>query len=204
MSARWRLRRQLRRPAQGQSRRNPAAVPSVPPRFGAAAAPAAPEGFPSAPRFRAAAAPDVFFGVPRFGAAAAPDVFFGAPRFGAAAASVPPDPLAFFLPDCFWPFCSFNLVIGWPFLPCPDTLKPSLPPHLLHICFPPLAASGHRQDLNLKSLGPKTTTLPKRYRGTSPRNVTLVQGPTSVCVCVCVCVCACVCVCVCADARNVL
>ena len=137
MSATWRLRQQLRRPAQGQSNRDPAAVPSAPPRFGAAAA------------------TDVFFGAPRFGAAAAPEVFPGAPRFSAAA-SLPPDPLAFFLPHCFWSVCYCNLVIGRSFSLCPDTLKPSPPPHLLHICFPPLAAPGHRQDLNPKSLGPKS------------------------------------------------
>ena len=156
MSATWRLRQRLRRPAQGQSNRDPAAVPSAP---------------------------------PRFGAAAATDVFFGAPRFGAAAASLPPDPLAFFLPDCFWPFCSFNLVIGRPFSLCPDTfLKPSLPPHLLHICFPPLAAPGHRQDLNPKSLVPKSRRATEMVKVHTLRNVILAQGPTSVCVCVCVCV----------------
>ena len=126
---------------------------------------------------------------PRFGAAAATDVFFGAPRFGAAAPSLPPDPLAFFLPHCFWSVCYFNLVIGRPFSLCPDTLKPSPPPHLLHICFPPLAAPGHRQDLNPKSLGPKSRRATEMVKVHTLRNVILAQGPTSVCVCVCVCVC---------------
>ena len=150
MPAPWRLGQQLRRPAQGQSNRDPAAAPSAPPRFGAAAA------------------TDVFFGTPRFGAAAAPEVFPGAPRFSAAA-SLPPDPLAFFLPHCFWSVCYFNLVIGRSFSLCPDTLKPSPPPHLLHICFPPLAAPGHRQDLNPKSL------VPKSRRATETVNVHISQ-----------------------------
>ena len=173
MSATWRLRQRLRRPAQGQSNRDPAAVPSAPPRFGAAAA------------------TDVFFGAPRFGAAAAPEVFPGAPRLGAAAASSPPDPLAFFLPDCFWSVCYCNLVIGRSFSLCPDTLKPSPPPHLLHICFPPLAAPGHRQDLNPKSLVPKSRRATEMVKVHALRNVILAQGPTSVYVCVCLCACAC-------------
>ena len=142
------------------------------------------------PRFGAAAATDVFFGAPRFFAAAAPEVFPGAPRFSAAA-SLPPDPLAFFLPHCFWSVCYCNLVIGRSFSLCPDTLKPSPPPHLLHICFPPLAAPGHRQDLNPKSLVPKSRRATEMVKVHTLRNVILAQGPTSVCVCVCLCACAC-------------
>ena len=98
---------------------------------------------------------------PRFGAAAATDVFFGAPRFGAAAPSLPPDPLAFFLPHCFWSVCYCNLVIGRSFSLCPDTLKalasPAPSPHL----FPAPRCAGPPAGIEPKILGSEDQT---RYR----------------------------------------
>ena len=101
-----------------------------------------------------------------------------------------------FLIDRLGCVCYFILAIGRSFLLCPDTLKLSLPPPLLHICSPSPAAPGHRQGLNLGPSGVKSMDTDQHTTAAHPQ-MGQFGGCARACVCVCVCVCACVCVCVC-------